>query len=294
MRKIVVICAAGIVCPVLAHGQTPAEKQATVAYLRKLQTPSGGFLPAADQQKPTLPATSSAVRALRYFGSPLQETKPAQEFVMRCFQPKLGAFLDQPDSSKPPDVPTTAIGLLAVVELRLPFEMYQDRVVVFLAEHAKELPNIRIAAAAFEAVRARPQPQTESWLLKLAQVRNPDGTFGGDGDLAWTTGSWLVTTLRLGGKVENREHVLRVLRNGQHSDGGFGKGGPQSSELESTYRIMRAFHMLKEKPKDVAALRKYIAKCRNDDGGYGVSPGKPSTVSGTYYASIILHWLEES
>ena len=44
---------------------------------------------------------------------------------------------------------------------------------------------------------------------------------------------------------------------------------------------------------DAERVRKFIASCRNDDGGYGVTPGQPSTVSGTYYAAIILHWLDE-
>ena len=56
---------------------------------------------------------------------------------------------------------------------------------------------------------------------------------------------------------------------------------------------MRAFYLLKEKPKDVAQLKAYIAKHRNADGGYGAAPGQPSTVSGTYYAAVIGHWLEE-
>ena len=40
-------------------------------------------------------------------------------------------------------------------------------------------------------------------------------------------------------------------------------------------------------------LRAFVAKCRNDDGGYGVAPGLASTAGGTYFASIILHWLDE-
>ena len=56
---------------------------------------------------------------------------------------------------------------------------------------------------------------------------------------------------------------------------------------------MRAFHMLKSQPADVGRLRNFIASCRNKDGGYGVSPGKPSAVAPTYYAAIILHWLAE-
>jgi hypothetical protein len=50
--------------------------------------------------------------------------------------------------------------------------------------------------------------------------------------------------------------------------------------------------MLKERPSDVKALREFVAKCRNDDGGFGVAPGEPSSASGTYFAGIILHWLD--
>jgi hypothetical protein len=54
---------------------------------------------------------------------------------------------------------------------------------------------------------------------------------------------------------------------------------------------MRAFHMLKEKP-DVVTLTRFIASCRNADGSYSVAPGQNGNVSATYFAGIILHWLE--
>jgi hypothetical protein len=50
--------------------------------------------------------------------------------------------------------------------------------------------------------------------------------------------------------------------------------------------------MLHQKPENATACRAFVARCRNADGGYGVAPGQPSSVSGTYFASIILHWLE--
>ncbi len=50
--------------------------------------------------------------------------------------------------------------------------------------------------------------------------------------------------------------------------------------------------MLKEKPKAPGKLQEFIAKCRNEDGGYGVTPGSPSNLSATYYAGIIQHWLK--
>ena len=40
-------------------------------------------------------------------------------------------------------------------------------------------------------------------------------------------------------------------------------------------------------------VRSFVAKCRNSDGGYAAAPGQPSSVNGTYFAAIILHWLKE-
>ena len=81
---------------------------------------------------------------------------------------------------------------------------------------------------------------------------------------------------------------------GQRPDGAYGKEGTEVSDLETTYRVLRSLVMLKEKPADVARCRTFVAKCRNSDGGYGVTPKTPSTASATYFAAIILHWLESA
>ena len=56
---------------------------------------------------------------------------------------------------------------------------------------------------------------------------------------------------------------------------------------------MRSLHMLHSQPQDVDRLRAFLDSCHNADGGYGVAKGKTSSVSGTYYAASILHWLNE-
>ena len=99
-----------------------------------------------------------------------------------------------------------------------------------------------------------------------------------------------MAVLRLGGKI-NRD-TIKTVKAGQRTDGGFGKEDAKESDLETSYRVMRFFWMLKEKP-NADALRGFIAKCRNADGGYGMAPGQPSNVGGTYFASVILHWLDE-
>src|SRR5262249_34299237 len=168
----------------------------------------------------------------------------------------------------------TAVGLMAVTELKLPAERYSQPAVKYLLDNAKSFEEIRIAAAGLEAVEKRP-PQINAWLGQVAKMRNPDGTYGKGDGLARDTGSAVVVVLRLGGKVEEPENVLKTLKAGQRADGGFGKADASGSDLETTYRVMRAFHMLKEKPADVAKLQAFIAKCRNSDGGYGVAPGQP-------------------
>src|SRR5207302_19214 len=101
--------------------------------------------------------------------------------------------------------------------------------------------------------------------------------------------------LRLGHEIDKDKLpvVLEGLRAGQRPNGGYGKDDSPKADLESTYRVMRAFMMLKQKPASVENMMSFIAKCRNSDNGYGVAPGAPSSVSGVYYAAIITHWLEE-
>lgn len=277
-----------------AWAQTPEEKRATIAFLQALQQPDGGFLPApadpAARSKPasSLRATSGAVQALHYFGGQPRDKMRAAQFVRQCFDPASGGFADQPGGK--PDVVLTAVGLIAVAKLDLPRQDFVDPAVKYLAEHARTFKEIRMAAAGLEAA-GKPSAKNAAWLEQLAKLRNPDGTFGkGDGQVR-ATGSAAAAILRLGGKLEQRDHVLKTLRNGQRPDGGYGKEETTGSDLETSYRVVRSLVMLKAKPADVAKLRAFIARCRNADGGYGVTPGQKSTVSGTYFAGVLLHWL---
>jgi prenyltransferase beta subunit len=180
---------------------------------------------------------------------------------------------------------------MAIAELKVPLEEFVDPAVKHLESNAKGFEEIRLSAAGLEAVNKK-TAKMEEWTKELTKTRNEDGTYGqGDGQ-ARDTGGTIAALLRLGAKVDAQEEIIKALKAGQRGDGGFGKGGEKGSDLESCYRIMRAFHMLKQKP-DENKLREFIGKCRNKDGGYGVMPGKESAVSSTYFAGIILHWLDE-
>lgn len=289
MKRMMVVLFVAVLGLSAAHGQSADQKKATVAYLQKLQTAEGGFRPsaAAEVTKPSLRATSSGLRALKYFGGEARDRRSAAAFVAGCFDRTSGGFADTPGGK--PDVVTTAVGLMAVVELKMAPEPYVGPAVAYLAEHAKNFEEIRIAAAGLEAAHKRP-PVADTWLKEVTRMRRTDGGFG-DGS-ARDSGGAAVVVLRLGGELERRADLLKVIRAGQNADGGFGKTGAKGPDLETTYRVMRCFMMLKEKPKDADALRGFVARCRNGDGGYGVAPGQPSTVSGTYFAGIVLHWLD--
>jgi prenyltransferase beta subunit len=278
------------------RAQSAADRETTVGWLQGLQAAAGGFLQAsanpADNRmsKSSLRSTTSALRALKYFGGKPRDLKAAAAFIEQCFDRPTGGFADRPGGK--PDVATTAIGIMAVVEAKLPTEPYADAVLKYLDDHVKTFEDIRIAVAGLETL-GKNGSRTDAWLEEVARLRHDDGTYGEGDGTARDTGGATVVLLRLGAEVPHRDNVLKTIKAGERQDGGWGKAGERESDLESTYRVMRCFHMFKERPADVGKLKTFIARCRNKDGGYGTAPGQPSTVSGTYFASIILHWLDE-
>jgi hypothetical protein len=295
MQKLIPALLAILVSLSHVQAQTADEKKATIAYLRELQMKSGGFRDGQanpfDREQPSLRATSAALRALKYFGGEVPDKPAAAKFVASCFSKAKGGFVNNP-AGREPDVIVTAVGLMAVVELKMPRDPYVPAGIKYLEAKAKSFEQIRMVAAALEMVQEG-SAKAADWMKEATKNRKRDGTYGEGAGAARDTASVVVTVLRLGGKVAPAEPVLKTLKGGQRKDGGFGKADAAGSDLETCYRVMRAFHMLKEKPADVAALRKFVAQCRNADGGYGIAPGRASSAASTYFASIVLYWLNE-
>src|SRR5262245_55543260 len=264
-----------LLLPASAAAQSPQEKQATIAYLQNMQRPDGGFaaqLPdprvanAAAPQS-SLRATSGAVRALKYFGGAAKDPEAAAKFVRSCFNPEFGYFSDKPGG--PQDTTQTAIGVMAAVEVKLPPETFVPLAARYLEDRAQSFEEIRLAAAAFEALGTRPA-KAAAWIEQVNRQQNVDGTYGQGGEQPYVTGGCAAAVLRLGGQLKDPAAVVKALQAGQRPDGGFSKGSA-TSDLEASYRIMRSLMMLKEKPADPAKMRAFIARCRNEDGGYGVA-----------------------
>jgi prenyltransferase beta subunit len=285
-----------LILPAALRAQTPEEISATVKYVSALQADSGGFRARSadaagkEPNPPSLRATVGALRVVKYFNGEIKDVPGCKKFVAACFDKGTGGFADSPGGK--PDVVITAVGLMALVELRIPLDDYRDPALAYLGKNAKSFEEVRMAAAGAEAAGKHPA-ESEKWIKQISDMRTADGLYGKGNGQARDTGGSVAALLRLGGKVENVKEVLAALKAGQRKDGAFGKADSANSDLETSYRVMRAFHMLNDQPNDVQALRGFMARCRNKDGGFGVTPGQPSTVSGTYYAAIIRHWLEK-
>jgi prenyltransferase beta subunit len=278
--------------PIPASGQSPAQKRKGLAFLKKLQTEDGSFRMNAKAKSPSLRATSASLRAIRYFGGEVANAKGCLAFVRKCRDEKSGGFADEPGGK--PSVILTSVGLMALAELKGLDPKVEKAAIAYMAKNAKGFEDIRMAAAALETVGKKCE-KNEAWLKELSSLQNKDGTFGKGAGQARDTGGGVAAILRLGGKVKDREKVLSVLHNGMRNQGGFGTAEkPTKSDLESTYRVMRTFKMLKSKPKNFGAVRLFIKHCTHDDGGIGIAPviNEAPSAAGTYFGAIILHWLD--
>lgn len=258
----------------------------TAAFVQACQNPDGGFAMNAGE-KSGLGPTSAAIRALKMLGATPKEFTAAKDYVAKCAVADTGAFAPTPGGE--PAVFSTAVGLMAQVYAGVDVSAAGEKANVWLTERAKSFDDVRIAVAALESVNLK-SPKNAEWIARVEKMQNPDGTFGEGGAAARATGGSAVALLRMGAKLKDPAAVLKTLRAGQQADGGWSVDGKAGSDGETTYRVMRGFHMMKEKP-DVERLRGFLAKCRNADGGYGPKPGEPSTVSGTYYALTVMMWI---
>lgn len=296
-----------LLLPSLAPAQTEEMVKAvekklandrTAKWVFALEAPGGGFYPAPPEGKSdaapraSLRATNAAVKALKYLGFPLlnKEREKHAAFVLSCYDPKTGGFAEPGGKL---DVTTTSIGVMAAAELGVPHEKYA-KAMDYLKENARTFEDVRIGAAAVEAWGVKECPfKLDDWFKIAAEHFGSQPKSADRSGDARDMGSLAAFFVRLGKPRALREVAVREIGNGQCEDGGWGKKGEKASDIDSTYRVMRAMYLLKEKPKDVKKLREFVAARRNADGGYATEPGGKSSMSGAYYAAIITHWLDE-
>lgn len=261
---------------------TAEQREASVQYVQGLQNEDGGFRASGPSGPSTVSSTSSALRVLKYFKGPRANSNRFLQSLVDAS----GGLADTPGGM--PNVRTTAVGLMAAVEANDRIKNDTSHSIRdYFGRHAATLPDIYIAAAALDAAGLKTS-KAQTWIQQFQATKNPDGTYGKD---PTENAGALITLLRLGGKPENPAGAVKALQAAQLPDGGWAASG-QKSDLSSTYRVMRALWMLKAKP-DLQKVASFVQSCRNADGGYGIQPGQPSAVGPTYFASIVIHWVDE-
>ncbi len=274
-----------LLIPAFALAQTADEKKATVKFIDSLRDPDTGAWAVSppkdgEKPKPSLRAVNGAVNALKFFGGELTDKEKVSKFVLGCYDEKTGAFAEPGEK---PTVAMTSVGVLAATALGIDKAKYK-KAMAYIEENAKTFEDYRIGAAAIEAFGVKEseievKKWTEAALGKW--VITPDFSARGMASL-------YALTLRLGGKPTERTMDYPQLQGG-----GWGKtDDAKAADAETTYRVMRALMLLKEKPKDVDGVTKFVASCRRTDGGYGVDAESPSSMSGVYYAAKISEWVK--
>jgi acetyl esterase/lipase/prenyltransferase beta subunit len=269
-----------------ARAQSPGDFAQTAAFAAAHQNKDGGFAPKPGQES-TLGATNSALRILRHVGGSVPDVLACIRYVKSC-RDAGGGFAPTPGGK--PDVVTTALGLMAASELKIADQTMIRRAVVYLGRNARSFEEVRMAIAGLEAIGVY-SPDIPRWNQQIQAMRNPDGTFGTGPAQAFATGGAGAAILRMGLRLDKRDAVLAAIRAGQRPEGGWSKDdGPP--DLSSSYRIMRALFMLREKP-DIERLLGFVARCRQSDGSYTSTPGGSGDLGGTYLGTIITYWTRQ-
>ena len=290
MRSLAVL----LLLPAVALCQTADEKKATLQFIDSLRDPVTGAYAVTppkegEKPKPSLRAVNGAVNALKFFGGEVPDKEKVQKFVMGCYDEKTGAFAEPGEK---PGVTITCIGVLAATAVGIDKAKY-TKAMEYLGDNVKTFEDYRLGGAAIEAFGAEASGiDVPNWLRWAAIESNRVEPKAKPN--ARDAASYAALCLRLGQEwsAGERKAVLPVILGGQMKDGGWGKPDAKTSDAETTYRVMRALMLLKEKPKDPDGVAKFVASCRRKDGGYGVDATAPSSMSGVYYAAKISEWLK--
>lgn len=258
---------------------TPEHRLATIAAIRGLQSPDGGFADAPGGA-PDLGATLSALKVLGFLGVSPPSPDAVAEFVDGHFD-EGGACLG---ADSKPSVIATAGGLilLHLVGARDALARRVGPSLDWMVAHAAIREEHFMTVAAVEECQVdRALPASAAFFHALEQ---PDGTFGTS---VLANGIDASALLRLKEPLADPSAITKVLLGGQAAGGGFSDaGGPP--DLWTTYCVMRALDLLGEVPSRQSLAAWVLAKAL-PGGGFGLNGTLSAGI--TYQCLEILDWV---
>lgn len=269
----------------------------TATFLQGCQQADGGYSTHPSEKSTSLVATSAALRALNYLHTKPQQLSKTKAYVWACFDKETGRFHDKPDGKS--SYRSTAVGVMAVVAMRERFNDADRQRVLKSLLNSNQPEEIRLGAAAIESLIVDKQLTSvpNGWLEKLNATFGPllqtDGSYSSGADQARASAGYCAAYLRLGYPIGKKDDLQKLLTSKQLESGGWSneKG---AVDLEASYRVMRCLYLLRCKDAQLLdRCEKFIKGLKQSNGGYALPGQKSSSVSGTYFALSILHWLEE-
>lgn len=118
--------------------------------LAALSTESGGYRNTPGDAEPSLSATVMALRAFRYSGIDVKDTKSQRAFLLSCFHPEAAAFVDK--GAAEPTVLANCFALMLMGELGMPEDVHAVSARDYLVENAKTLDEIYMAMAGLQTM----------------------------------------------------------------------------------------------------------------------------------------------
>jgi prenyltransferase beta subunit len=276
------LCLVALAIPATLTAQEVGPK--TAEYALSLQDPATGAFRVTPDGKPGLRASNGGVKVLKLLGKDIPHLDKLKAFVEGCYDTKSGTFAEPGGK---PDCAINSVGLMVALELGLPRAKFVGAM-TYLKDNVKTFEEARLAAAAVEAWGVADCPfSLDGWLATAAKVETATDPRAAGGVLAMF--------LRLGKPSPNGVEELKTIFAGQNADGGWGMKNETTSDLETTYRVVRGLSLAGAEAASArqakTKVERFIKACKNADGGLGVKPGDKSTLNGTYYAAMVEKFL---
>lgn len=277
--------------PLAFLGQDGIAK--TGQFIASHRAETGGYC-TQKGSNPSLRATFQARKALKTLGIAPVKPELDVKFAKECIEEDTHLFLDRPGEK--PSALFSAAGIMTFVALGIhespdlqPAIEANKR---YLQVQAKSFEEIRLGAAAFEALGHAP-PVRREWIHQLRKNQSAEGGFGPLNSRLKDTGGVVAGLLRLGEGFSDKDKqvYLEYLLEGQGQAGGFGMTSESASDLDSSYRVGRAIWMLGGSP-DQVKMKMFLKKCQTANGGFADRPGEEGTLADTYRAVMIASWLK--